>query len=1096
MKKYNVISPVGIRMLALSAAILAGCNSDNSNGDRDNGSDVVSLPAQIEVGDDIDISVDVISPEVLQAFELDVEITSNFASISIMSGDTILIDNVDIPSQGEHKLRLVAQLPADKLTTSSSDDGEVLSVAVRNGTVTLKSVTATPLNEMTLPSFYDASSDIGLETEVTYKYGGPSVGDFEGNGFYDAVLNNHNFIAPQLMTNHSGQSVDVKPQWDWPRDYHGTALGDYTNNGHLDLMVAMGGANGTSPSSYILLKNEGGTFVEVENNAGINTPARGRAPRWVDLNNNGLLDLVLVNAMTPNYDGPQQLFYRNLGDGTFEQVRVAGIERAGGERVLVLDFNDDGYQDLMLFSPLSLWQNNGDFTFTDVTADWLPANVHGLHQVQAAADMDLTNNGLSDLYLSRGLPEYQLSRKSYDFNPTTKQFDVRDDGEKGETLVDLATDPGSTITLKNLELTYRQYNDGYPIYLGSDKDKKWVYAEGFQENQLHPDMKDAPHFLDISPADAEGWPEQRDQNGFYIGHLGDGQWKVEWVRDQNVYWMVGFTIENVNDVSMDWIPNNRNVNDILLINDGEKFVDASEEWNIPKGGNHWGVTFGDFNNNGWNDLFIHRYGFLKERIRDLLLINNGEGFEITTAHGAHDVLDPGHGDMGQAFDFDRNGRVDLLNGSNEQGKWYLYKNATADHGNFLNIDVGYSPVGNIDPMGAKVVIETASGTTPSHRVGSRGEVFSQGVMNLTHFGLDFSESVDKATVTWRNGEVVTFTKPSVNSTLLSANGDSPLPVSIELERDEKKLRVDEQYQLEPSFTPLNALTSVTYHSSNPAVATVDQLGNITGVSEGDATITVQSSEDTSVEQTIAISVGDFDPNYVTDIQIEHDGTYLYVGTEVELDFVLTASDPLEKPDDATVSWSSSDDSIARVSVDGKVTGVTEGRVDIVASANGSEQPNMVTDTISFDVEEYQSPFVVFDNTDWYYKTKANPIDKPLLVNLSYHAGSNDTLSGGIRVFFRLLENWQVVKDYNGQSSGEAFDVIAETIGTDLGTVTYELDLPGFAQAGLVPSEHLPENQFYYLYVVGKSESGEDFQKAVYPVCIVPPVAEGETPENC
>ncbi|MBU2872051.1 VCBS repeat-containing protein [Colwellia sp. E2M01] len=93
----------------------------------------------------------------------------------------------------------------------------------------------------------------------------------------------------------------------------------------------------------------------------------------------------------------------------------------------------------------------------------------------------------------------------------------------------------------------------------------------------------------------------------YIGYTGDGQWKAEWVRDQNIYWNVSFTLDNLTDVNFDWQPNNRNGQDIVLINQGNKFVDTSAEWNLPKGGDHWGVTHGDFNNDGWNDLFVYRY---------------------------------------------------------------------------------------------------------------------------------------------------------------------------------------------------------------------------------------------------------------------------------------------------------------------------------------------------------------------------------------------------------------------------------------------------------------------------------------------------------
>ncbi|SBT14161.1 FG-GAP-like repeat-containing protein [Vibrio celticus] len=1079
------LSKIGYSVLALAIITAVGCNSSSDSGEIPPGGQnpTTPLPATVEVGKNIDVDVDIASPDSLQAIELEVTIDSAYASISVLQGKQVLLDQVDIPSSGDHSLRLITRLND---TAAQSDSDVPFTIAVRTGSVRVKSMTAAPLVDVALPQFTDASQDVGLETEVSFKYGGPSIGDIEGNGFYDAILNNHNFIAPQVVTNTSGATVTVEPIFPYAQDYHGTALGDFTNDGNLDLMLAMGGANGTSPSSYILFKNDGkGGYVQVDNNGGINTPARGRAPRWVDLNNNGLLDLVLINATTPNYDGPIQLFYRNNGDGTFEQVRIPGIESTPSERVLIVDFDNDGQQDLLLFSPLSLWKNNGNFSFTNVTSERLPASAQNLYQVQAAAEVDLNNDGLFDIYLSRGLPEYQMSRKSYDYNPVTEKFDVRDDGEKGETLVDIMTEEGATLTLNELNLTYRQYDDGYPIYLGDAKEKKWVYATGFQDSQLHPDMKDAPHELDIKPKDAAGFPENRDQNGIYIGYTGNGKWKVEWVRTQDVYWNVSFSLENVTGVETDWAPTNRNVSDMLLINEGDKFVDATQEWNVPAGGNHWGVTFGDFNNSGWNDLFIHRYGFLTERVSDLLLVNNGKGqFETTTIHGAHDVTDPGHGDMGQAFDFNRNGQVDLLNGSNEEGKWYLYKNTTTSSNNYLNVDVGYSPFANIDPLGARIVLETASGTKPSHRVGSRGEAFSQGVMNLTHFGLGTSEQVDKATIIWRNGETVSFDKPALNGTLDSEDGMAPTPTGITLDREDKKLRVDETYELTPTFTPLNATPDVVYTSSNEAVASVNASGVITAKANGDAVITVTSSVASSVSQTIDISVGDFDPIYVTGIEIEHDGTPLYVGQEVTLDAALESSDPTEKPDDVSITWTTSDSAVATVTEMGVVSGTGVGEVTITATANGSETPDAVQDSITFDSEDFVGSSINFDN-DWKYKTRANPINNPMEVTFKYHAGSNSVIPEGVKIYLRRLQSpsWGLVYDFAGQGTGNQYDVVPETVGSQSGTATYSLDLPSYQDNGLVPTKDLENGDFYYLYVEFLNDRGEKSDWGTQPVCI-------------
>jgi hypothetical protein len=684
----------------------------------------------------------------------DVTVKKAYAAISVFADDALIVHNIDIPSAGNHTFNVV--VPFNK-------NGPVeLKVLGRGAEIEINQFTITDIDMNKVPTFANVSDDIGLNTEVTYKYGGPAVGDINNDGLYDFVLNNHNFIPNQLVMNKGDGTVSIEELFTGARDYHGSSVGDYDNDKDLDIMVAFGGANGTSPTSYVLLRNDDGKFVEVSEQANVTTPARGRGSRWSDLDNDGDLDLILFNAKTPNYDGPQQLFYRNKGDGTFEKLRSAGIEMSLGERAVINDFNHDGKDDILMYSPVSLWQGNGDFTFTDVTHKYFPDSIAGKSDVLAATDVDINNDGRVDFYFSRGRTHYLLSKKSIDFNPQLKKVDVRDDGEKGATEITFLAE--DKVDIKNVNLTFRQHRGEYPIFLGSNKIRKIVKATGFQVNQVPEEMKTAPSEMSITKEDAQGWSEARSENGFYIGYIGNGQWKAEWVRNKNIYWNISFTLTNVSKVEYDWTPNNRNVNDVLLLNTGTEFIDVSRHWNIPKGGNHWGVTHGDFNNDSHNDLFIHRYGYLHERISDLVLINDGNGqFNTTTAHGAHVSGDTGHGDMGQAFDFDLDGKVDLLNGSEEEGKWYLYKNQTQDIGNYVLVDVGYSPKGNVDPLSATVSITTQSGKTYSKRVGSAGEVFSQSVLDKVHFGLAEESKIKSIKVSWRNGEKIVQQVDKVNT---------------------------------------------------------------------------------------------------------------------------------------------------------------------------------------------------------------------------------------------------------------------------------------------------------------------------------------------
>ncbi|WP_017447003.1 FG-GAP-like repeat-containing protein [Gayadomonas joobiniege] len=675
---------------------------------------------------------------------LKVSTQADYASLSLMSGEQVLIDNLDVPSKGQHQLNALIKF--------SQTGEQTLKLVARSGAVQLQSLELTPYEGPALAQFKDISQQVGLNTEVTYKYGGPSVADINRDGRYDFVLNNHNHVPTQLVMQQTDGSVDIQRLFKASLDFHGSATADYDGDGDLDIMVAKGGANGTSPSSYVLLRNDNGRFIDVSNEAGIKEPARGRSPRFLDMNDDGLLDIMLVNAKTPKYQGPQHLFYQNNGDGTFTYTRVDGIENAYAERVLLTDFNRDGLDDVLLFSPLSLWQNNGDFTFTDKSAQWLPKDAKGILNVITASEMDVNNDGMYDIYLARGNTHYQLSRKSIDFSPEKARLDIRDDGERGSTQVSFKA--ANSIRLSDMELTYRQYNGGYPIYLGKNKQRYDVKAKGFQPSQLPDEMKTAPDHLTIEPQMASGWPETIDKNGLYIGHIGEDQWKAEWYRDKNVYWTVTFSLTGLDEVNYDWKANNRNKQDVLLINQGDKYTTAGQQWNLPKGGDHWGVTHGDVNNDGFTDVFIYRYGFLKERIADLLLLNSGDGhFNTYTGHNAWFKDDPGHGDMGQIFDFNLDGQLDILSGSEEEGPWKLYQNKSNNKNTYSLIQVGYSPKG-IDPMSAQVIIQSTDGRGWVKRIGSAGESFSQGQLDIVHFGLGNTNKIKQVEVRWRSGEKI------------------------------------------------------------------------------------------------------------------------------------------------------------------------------------------------------------------------------------------------------------------------------------------------------------------------------------------------------
>jgi hypothetical protein len=159
---------------------------------------------------------------------------------------------------------------------------------------------------------------------------------------------------------------------------------DYNNDGWLDIWVPRGAwlpVAGRIPNS--LLRNNGdGTFTDVTEEAGLDSEHPTQASAWIDIDNDGWLDVFIGNETWDQRDPDPCELYRNNRDGTFtECARAAGvaIERLV-KGVAAGDFDDDGRPDLYLScrdganilfrnetSPSGDAGSKNPFRFTDVT---------------------------------------------------------------------------------------------------------------------------------------------------------------------------------------------------------------------------------------------------------------------------------------------------------------------------------------------------------------------------------------------------------------------------------------------------------------------------------------------------------------------------------------------------------------------------------------------------------------------------------------------------------------------------------------------------------------------------------------------------------
>ena len=201
---------------------------------------------------------------------------------------------------------------------------------------------------------------------------------------------------------------------------NGVAVGDYDNDGYPDLFVA--GVH----HNTLYHNNGNGTFTDVTHKAGLdqgNDPKYGPlwaiTAAWVDVNNDGLLDLFVVNYLQWSYatnpfcrdychpryykGTPDQLFI-NQGDGTFKDVSAEwGIRDHVGKGMGagVADFDLDGKPDLFVTNdaePNFLFHNLGNrFEEVGFQADVaLPENGETISGM-GLDFRDLSNSGLPDI---------------------------------------------------------------------------------------------------------------------------------------------------------------------------------------------------------------------------------------------------------------------------------------------------------------------------------------------------------------------------------------------------------------------------------------------------------------------------------------------------------------------------------------------------------------------------------------------------------------------------------------------------------------------------------------------------------------------------
>jgi hypothetical protein len=506
-------------------------------------------------------------------------------------------------------------------------------------------------------------------------------------------------------------------------------------------------------------------FIEIAGQTGLNTKNLAGGSIIEDFNNDGYPDIV-----TSSLSLKENMHYnRNNGNGTFTDLSVnAGLRNImGGLNMMQTDYNNDGLKDIFVLrggwkgvygkEPNSLLRNNGNGSFTDVTAE---SGLLSYHPTQTATWADFNNDGWLDLFIGNE------AQSPSDHSNACELYLNNQDG----TFREAAAEAHCNINAYVKGVTSGDYdNDGLTdIFISSFNGDKYLLKNmGVQNGQLK--------FANVS--DIAGF------SGNKVSTFPTWFWDYD-----NDGWLDILVCSYDHSKSLAWysaaealgIP--PGAGKIFLYHNKQDgtFEEVSSKLGINSIAFAMGSNFGDIDNDGYLDFYLGTGNPDYSALVPNKLFKNIEGksfVDITTAARVGN-LQKGHGVSFADLDYDGDLDIYMDMGGAYTGDAYensLYMNPGQNNNNWINITlIGVKT--NKVAIGSRIQVTfTENGIQRSvYRDVNSGGSFGCNPL-MQHIGIGQAKKIDRITIIWPVGRVVQeFKNLTPGETLIITEGNSQL----------------------------------------------------------------------------------------------------------------------------------------------------------------------------------------------------------------------------------------------------------------------------------------------------------------------------------